>query len=738
LGAVAKVFKYALFFLELAFFSCTNNGLMNNPATPLPELRADLHFYPSAPTAQGAPTWVVLDPVSHRYYNIGRLEYEILRRWQAGSSEELATRVNAETSLKVVPFQIDQLLQSLKTFQLIRVSGPEAIKELVATQEKLKKAKNKFKNPLSLLFLRIPLFRPDRFLNATYPLARPFMSAAFLKFTALMGLLAIYLVSRQWDSFIATFPHFFSLEGMLILAVAMVVTKTFHELGHAYKTKSHGLEVPSMGVMLLLFFPVLYTDTSSAWRLRSRRERVWIDAAGVVAELIVAVYATLLWVFLPDGAVRSAAFMLAAVTWITALFFNLNPFMRFDGYYLLADAWGIANLQPRAFKLARWRIREWIFAFGEACPERFPPWQRRMVIVYAFLTWAYRIMVFIGIGLIILYFLEDFKLLGLYLFVMGMFGFLAKPVLAELQEWWKRRADMRWNSHTIVSVLLIGAFIALLSVPWRSSVEVPALFRSGAEYRVYAPVSGQLQEVHVQSGQTVEAGATLFVLDDPESRWQLEVARRRAEVLRLQRDLQPADRSFLERGGILNRQLAEAQANIKRYEERLQSLHITAPFAGIVAQMDDNLSPGRWLNPSTLLALLIEPTSTQLTAYADEVDLRYLQVGNQGRFYPHGFDLEPFAVEIKEIDAANIQFLPEQDAYLASVYQGGIAVTPAQNQGMAPQLATYRLRLHSLAPQIFPEKVTRGEVLLRSEQSHSLLERGWLALQAVLIRESGF
>jgi putative peptide zinc metalloprotease protein len=709
-----------------------------SPAAALPELRADLHFYPSSPTAQGAPTWVVLDPVSHRYYNIGRMEYEILQRWHNGTAAELAAQVSAETSLKVLPVHIEQLVHSLKNFQLLRVSGPEAIKELLAAHYKVKNAQKKHKNPLSLLFIRIPLLRPDRFLTATYPLARPFMSAAFLKITALFGILGIYLVSRQWDEFISTFPHFFSWEGFLILALVMIITKSIHELGHAYKTKAHGLDVPSMGVMLLLFFPVLYTDTSSAWRLTSRRERVWIDAAGVIAELMVAVYATLLWVFLPDGALRSAAFMLAAVTWITALFFNLNPFMRFDGYYLLADAWGIPNLQPRAFKLARWRIREWIFGFGEACPEKFPLWQQRLVIVYAFLTWAYRIIVFIGIGLIVLYFLEDFKLLGLYLFVVGMFGFLGKPILAELQEWWKRSADMQWNKHTLFSLAIFLMLLAVLIVPWRSSVEVAAVFRSSLEYRVYAPYSGQLQQIHIVPGQTVAAGEILFVLDDPESRWQLESAQRRAEVLRLQRALQPAERSFLERSGVLNHQLAEAEAKIKRYQERLQSLHIHAPFAATVAQMDGTLIAGRWLNPSHLLALLVDTNSAHLNAYVHERDLRYLHNGNQGRFYPQNLDIPPFAVEIKEIDAANIQYLPEQDFYLASLYQGDIAVTPSSGKGMIPQLATYRLRLTALDTHLMPHTVTRGTVLLHSDHSYSIIERAWQALQAVLIRESGF
>ena len=39
-----------------------------------------------------------------------------------------------------------------------------------------------------------------------------------------------------------------------------------------------------MGVAFMVMVPVLYTDTTDAWRLRDRRARVAIDAAGVAVE----------------------------------------------------------------------------------------------------------------------------------------------------------------------------------------------------------------------------------------------------------------------------------------------------------------------------------------------------------------------------------------------------------------------------------------------------------------------
>ena len=89
----------------------------------------------------------------------------------------------------------------------------------------------------------------------------------------------------------------------------------------------------------------------------------------MLAELLLAVLALLAWSLLPDGPARTAAFMLASATWITTLAINLNPFMRFDGYFLLSDLWGVDNLQNRAFALCRWRLREALFGYGEPAPS---------------------------------------------------------------------------------------------------------------------------------------------------------------------------------------------------------------------------------------------------------------------------------------------------------------------------------------------------------------------------------
>ena len=98
----------------------------------------------------------------------------------------------------------------------------------------------------------------------------------------------------------------------------------------------------------MVMLPVLYTDTTDAWKLRDRSARLRIVSAGVRVELFLALIATFVWGIMPDGIVSSIAFFVATTSWVTSVLINISPFLRFDGYYAFSDLIGVENLQQRA------------------------------------------------------------------------------------------------------------------------------------------------------------------------------------------------------------------------------------------------------------------------------------------------------------------------------------------------------------------------------------------------------
>ncbi|MFM7272518.1 MAG: site-2 protease family protein, partial [Gammaproteobacteria bacterium] len=394
-------------------------------------LRRDLRLYPAAPSAAGAPRWTLHDPLRQAFFLLGHTEFLILRAWRAGEAVvEALARLRSESAEPVEDGDIDALQRFLFENELLDVPDPARGAQLAALAAN--RQRGWIRRALEgYLFFRIPLLRPDRLLERLLPVARRLASPPALLAWLCCAALGAAMVSRQWDAFLATFPYFFSLEGALLYALVLAAVKCAHELGHALVAKHYGLRVPTMGIAFLVLWPVLYTDTTEAWRLRSRGQRLRVTAAGMATELALAGIAALAWCFLPDGPARSVAFVVASVTSVLTLVVNLNPFMRFDGYYLLSDWLDEPNLQARSFALARWWLRRVFVGSAEEVPENLPLPRLRLLVLYALATWCYRAVVMIGIALM-LYFLF-WKPLGLFLMVVELWVFVLGPVWRELR-----------------------------------------------------------------------------------------------------------------------------------------------------------------------------------------------------------------------------------------------------------------------------------------------------------------
>ncbi|HMB48633.1 MAG TPA: hypothetical protein VKN63_10190, partial [Afifellaceae bacterium] len=213
----------------------------------LPPLREELRLVPSAPAIDGSPRWVIFDPVRHRYFQLGLEAFELLSRWPAGSMAALAARAKADLGRIVEPAAIEALTTFLAANGLIQEplqGGWRALMEQAAS------ARRSAASWLvhNYLFIRIPLVRPQRFLDATSWIVAPFYSRTLLAALALVALVALYLVSRQWDIFVTTLVSFLTLDGLVLYGALMVCVKALHELGHAYTAHRYGCRVPTMGV----------------------------------------------------------------------------------------------------------------------------------------------------------------------------------------------------------------------------------------------------------------------------------------------------------------------------------------------------------------------------------------------------------------------------------------------------------------------------------------------------------
>ncbi|PKO58599.1 MAG: hypothetical protein CVU24_16880, partial [Betaproteobacteria bacterium HGW-Betaproteobacteria-18] len=311
---------------------------------PLPELREELRIEETANDWDGSPCWLIHDLPAHRFHRIGWLEFEILVRWGLGDPEQIIANIRRETTLNPTEEELRDLLIFLEQHNLLRITSFEASAKLSARK------KSGIKSPQqwllhNYLFFRIPLLKPDKFLNRLMPYAAPLLTRNALILFAAIFVVGLYLAARQWDIFAGNFVNTLTPSGYISYIIAIIMAKCVHELGHALIAKKAGIRVPRMGVAFLVMFPVLYTDLGEGWLLHDHRLRRLVSAGGMLAEGALAATALFMWGMLPDGAFRDACYILAVVSVGRSILINVSPFMRFDGYYLLSDHFNIPNLQ---------------------------------------------------------------------------------------------------------------------------------------------------------------------------------------------------------------------------------------------------------------------------------------------------------------------------------------------------------------------------------------------------------
>lgn len=698
---------------------------------PLPPLRDDLRLLPGPRARDGSPTWTIHDPVRNRYHRIGWTAFEMLARWDAGTGAALCARLGAETVLSAGAAEVEQMVRFLRANALVDMSSPADRSMWLRQAEAMRQHWSRWLLH-NYLFFRIPLVRPDPFLRRAWPFVRPLFSPLAAWLMVLLAVGGVYMVARRWDAFLHTFTQFANLEGLAWMGVALVVTKILHELGHAFTAHRYGLRVPTMGVAFMVLWPVLYTDTSDGWRLTARRHRLAIAAAGVSVELGVAVLATFVWAFADDGPLRSAAFFLATAGWTASLAINLNPFMRFDGYYLLADWLDEPNLQPRAFALGRWALREILFGLGDPPPEALPKGRRRLLIAYAWATWIYRLILFLGIALLVYHFF--IKVVGILLFAVEIGWFILKPVATEAKVWWERRKDLRLNVNMIGSLGALALLVAAVVVPWRTTVPLPAVLEAARSHEVHAPEPARVAQVLVQPGDMVKAGQPLAVLEAPDLDFQLRLTRLRVEVTQLTLDRAVTDDTMRGEVPLLTADLQKLMAEEAGFAARRNRMTVTAAVDGVATDMLPGLREGLWVDPKTVLLRVVGRGDGRIVAYAGQDDLPLLHADAPARFHPDDALAPALAARVVAVESVNRPVLDH--AVLASDQGGGIAVRHDGQHRLKPERSVYRVVL-ALEDAAAPIQLRRGTARVEG-RPESLAVRLWRTVIGVLIRESAF
>jgi len=144
---------------------------------------------------------------------------------------------------------------------------------------------------------------------------------------------------------INTYQHWLIFSAILVILI-------FHEIGHSIAAKSFNIDVNEIGFGLYYIFPVLYVDLNQSWKLK-KKKRIIINLSGIYIQLMIGVLLVFISYLLNDNKVIVSIFKIN----FYIILLNLNPFFKFDGYWVLSDWLEENNLMKKSKDLIKTKFK---------------------------------------------------------------------------------------------------------------------------------------------------------------------------------------------------------------------------------------------------------------------------------------------------------------------------------------------------------------------------------------------
>jgi len=562
--------------------------------------------------------WIVLsDTLGSDWFRISPDAYKFICRMSMGCTIEQAWQktIAAEPELALTQEEVVQLLGQLNLSNLLQYdrTGTDASIFERYTKRKQQERQSLF---MGFLAIRIPLINPDNMLQKILPVIRlAFGWGGITLYLMLLAAGGLSLISR-YDTLFNQSAGILAPDNLILLYVGFIIAKLIHEIGHAAVCKYYGGEVHAMGVILLLFTPLPFVDATSAWGFRSRRQRMFVGLAGLFAELAVAAVAALIWVNTAPGAMNALAYNVIFAASISTFIFNINPLIRFDGYYILIDLLEVPNLFQRSREQLRYLGQRFLFQMKHA---RASACSRREVIIlpiYAICSICYWISMMVTIAFFIagqyldigLAFAWILAITTLFFPLIKLFRFVFFS--PQLQQ---ERGKALCISFVLVILFVVG--IGFIPIPDR--VRVSGVLEATQFRSLRSEVAGSVEQILVQPGILVTKGSALIRLENKQLSMELTVLQHQRQQIE-SRMLLSVSKAVADYSPLLEQRLI-IESRIHEINRQLASLVIKAPIEGIWCIDADVAAHGRWVPRGGFMGNIVQPGSWRFIGILPQV-----------------------------------------------------------------------------------------------------------------------
>ncbi|MFH0825730.1 MAG: site-2 protease family protein [Pseudomonadota bacterium] len=597
---------------------------------------------------------VIKDTVSDKYYRLSLFEYRFLALFNGDLTlEEVIDKFQYQGHY-CTPDQGKMMLGRAAQLGLMLGTQYGTARYQTQLRERYEEA-GKTRLLSSLYFLYIPLLNPDRFLERTLWVFKALANRLTLGLAACLVPGAVYFLITGIPSMEREYLFFFNLENLFFLWITIALTKLVHEFAHAYTAKSFGLNVPQMGIAFLIFFPCLFCNTTDAWQLADRRQRIAISAAGIIAEAVIAVTSTYIWHFSRPGLLNSLAFYLMAVSFISTVLFNGNPLMKFDGYFMLIDAIRTPNLQAKSLGYVRRLFMNGVLGLESGPNPAGDTREGALFLVYGISAFVYRVFLYTGIVAGVYYRFD--KMLGILLASAAFGLYIVRPVMKGILTLLRKRSEIKPRLvGAIVFILPVAGLVGALCIPLSDRSTFPCYVASAHVQKLTVPLGTFVGEMHTRLGSSVEKGALLYELDP--SLLELTLVKKEAQRDVLVNQVRMLLLDAKERGKAVGRQaeVVQAEEEIRRITVDLNMAKsgVIAPFTGTVTALDYRMQRGYYPGEGAIVGELQSTEECVILGLVPEPDRHkvapgrdaevWLPIGGRGRTFRGKIDtVKPYS-----------------------------------------------------------------------------------------------
>ncbi len=532
------------------------------------------HYY------RGELSYVAKDPVTLSYYRLGEVEYVTLECFRQGMNvEHIQREVKKRTGYEISAIEIYKFANQLRSSSLLKSKGMEDVERLARNRRHARRAK--FRQVVSnYLFITIPLWDPDKLLEKLLPYFRFFLNTfVYVCALVVMGA-ALWVVMENFAVLVADAFSLLSGWNLLILSMVIFSVKFFHEMGHALTCKHFGGEVHAIGPAFLVFQPCMFTDATDSWLFPSKWDRMGVSLAGIVAELLLASVAALVWISSDPGLLKQVAYTTMVACSVHTLLFNANPLLRFDGYYILSDLVEIPNLRLKTSRYLGYLFDRYVLGLKTTFPTT-QPGERMTYAVYGVARFLFRMLIFISIGLFLY---SIFEPLGVFMGITSVYGMIVMPM-------WKRGKELARQysaggvriRYLLVIALVLAVLTGFWFIPMAYTIQAPCVVAPADIAVVRTAVRGKIRQILVEPGQRVTEGQPLVEMENPDLVYRAQEVAEEIEAVkaRLARALVADPAGYK----VQLRQKKKLVEELEELEELIARLVLRAPDGGVIVDL---------------------------------------------------------------------------------------------------------------------------------------------------------